>query len=418
MKLKTKHLFQLTLLCMVLVGVLLIPQKTYAKDSDFVIENGVLTKYNGNDTNVTIPKEVTVIGNHAFDSCTSIKSVTLQSGVTEIGMSAFLQCYNLTTVSLPNTLKYIGDSAFCSCRQLKEISIPVGVISIGNNAFSGCSKLQSVKIADTVQSIGEGAFQYCNSLKTVSLPNGLEKIEGHVFGYCYALKNIKIPNTVKTVGDGVFNNCQKLTEIKFPQSVTSIGISALGNCYSLKTVVIENKNCTLKYNNMDTIFLDDGFDKKAYKKMPDTLTIKGYKGSTAEKIAKEAVTWGFMNKHIKFTDLSSNKSTTYGTKITSSMTVKKGKNATVKITLPKNVSKVSKFQENLIASKPNQVRITYKSNNKNIATVNSKGKVTGKKKGSTKITVTVYTYPYNYSASSSLDLMELSRTYTVNVKVK
>ena len=100
------------------------------------------------------------------------------------------------------------------------------------------------------------------------------------------------------------------------------------------------------------------------------------------------------------------------------MTVKKGKNATVKITLPKNVSKVSKFQENLIASKPNQIRITYKSNNKNIATVNSKGKVTGKKKGSAKITVTVYTYPYNYSASSSLDLMELSRTYTVNVKVK
>lgn len=349
MKLKTKHLFQLTLLCMVLVGVFLIPQKTYAKDSDFVIENGVLTKYNGTEKNIVIPD---------------------------------------------------------------------GVTSIGNNAFYGNSQIQTVKIPNSVKSIGEGAFQYCNSLKTVSLPNGLEKIEGHVFGYCYVLKNIKIPNTVKTVGDGVFNNCQKLTEIKFPQSVTSIGISALGNCYSLKTVVIENKNCTLKYNDMDTIFLDDGFDKKAYKKMPDTLTIKGYKGSTAEKIAKEAVTWGFMNKHIKFTDLSSNKSTTYGIKITSSMTVKKGKNATVKITLPKNVSKVSKFQENLIASKPNQVRITYKSNNKNIATVNSKGKVTGKKKGSAKITVTVYTYPYNYSASSSLDLMELSRTYTVNVKVK
>ena len=49
MKPKTKHLFQLTLLCMVLVGVLLIPQKTYAKDSDFVIENGVLTKYNGTE---------------------------------------------------------------------------------------------------------------------------------------------------------------------------------------------------------------------------------------------------------------------------------------------------------------------------------------------------------------------------------
>lgn len=34
--------------------------------SDFVIENGVLTKYNGSNENVVIPDGVTEIGSRAF----------------------------------------------------------------------------------------------------------------------------------------------------------------------------------------------------------------------------------------------------------------------------------------------------------------------------------------------------------------
>ena len=36
---------------------------------DFVIENGVLTKYNGPGGDVTIPEGVTEIGSSAFDGC-------------------------------------------------------------------------------------------------------------------------------------------------------------------------------------------------------------------------------------------------------------------------------------------------------------------------------------------------------------
>ena len=42
---------------------------------DFVIENGVLVKYNGKDANVTIPEGVTSIGKEAFKDCKKLKSV-------------------------------------------------------------------------------------------------------------------------------------------------------------------------------------------------------------------------------------------------------------------------------------------------------------------------------------------------------
>ena len=38
-------------------------------NQDFVIENGVLTKYNGPGGDVTIPEGVTEIGSSAFDGC-------------------------------------------------------------------------------------------------------------------------------------------------------------------------------------------------------------------------------------------------------------------------------------------------------------------------------------------------------------
>ena len=51
---------------------------------DFVIENGVLTKYTGSGGDVIIPAGVTKIGNLAFSDCANLTSVTIPEGVTEI----------------------------------------------------------------------------------------------------------------------------------------------------------------------------------------------------------------------------------------------------------------------------------------------------------------------------------------------
>lgn len=66
-------------------------------------------------------------------------------------------------------------------------------------------------------------------------------------------------------------------------------------------------------------------------------------------------------------------------------TIQKGKTTTLKVTLPQTLTLVKEYS---VPSINNEIKINYKSANSKIATVSSKGKITGKKKGSTKITVT------------------------------
>lgn len=81
---------------------------------DFVIENGVLTEYIGQDLNVTIPDGIKKIGKGAFISyrCRNITSVAIPEGVTEIGDKAFQQLEKLTNVTLPSTLKKSARTPF------------------------------------------------------------------------------------------------------------------------------------------------------------------------------------------------------------------------------------------------------------------------------------------------------------------
>lgn len=111
--------------------------------NDFVIEDGVLTGYNGNDTDVVIPDGVTKIDGYVFSSNDSLKSVIIPDSVTEIGFSAFEYCGSLTTVKLGKSLKTISDSAFYECSSLESITIPSSITAIGSFAFYGCSALKT-----------------------------------------------------------------------------------------------------------------------------------------------------------------------------------------------------------------------------------------------------------------------------------
>ena len=65
-----------------------------------------------------------------------------------IGNSAFLCCTSLVSVSLPNGITNIDKAAFYSCTQLSSITIPDSVTSIGELAFDRCSNLKTIHISD------------------------------------------------------------------------------------------------------------------------------------------------------------------------------------------------------------------------------------------------------------------------------
>ena len=110
-------------------------------ERDFNIRNGVLIKYNGSDSSVTIPSSVISIEKEAFYNNNALYSVTIPSSVKSIGEFAFSGCEYLDTVEIHSGVTSIGKKAFFYCRQLNSISIPSSVTSIGNRAFQSCPKL-------------------------------------------------------------------------------------------------------------------------------------------------------------------------------------------------------------------------------------------------------------------------------------
>ena len=95
----------------------------------------------------------------------SLKSATITGG--NILNGAFDGCSRLTSVTIPNDLTIIGDYSFRACTSLKGIKIPNSVISIGENAFRDCISFTSVTIPDNGPNIGSHAFYGCKKLVEV-----------------------------------------------------------------------------------------------------------------------------------------------------------------------------------------------------------------------------------------------------------
>ena len=85
-----------------------------------------------------VPDGVEVIGDSAFDGCTSLTSVTLPAGLQTIDGVAFYGCDLLTSVTFPVGLQTIGSHAFFRCQLLTSVTLPAGLQTLGNEAFSYC----------------------------------------------------------------------------------------------------------------------------------------------------------------------------------------------------------------------------------------------------------------------------------------
>lgn len=134
-----------------------------------IIEEGVLIKYTGSQTEVTISEIVKVIGKYSFKN-TAVTQVTVTSQVEEIGRQAFCDCLQLTAVLFndDSALKIIGNNAFDGCVNLKTATFPAGMTIIKDEAFSDCTALDTVYLLGTsVTNVFINAFENCVSLKDV-----------------------------------------------------------------------------------------------------------------------------------------------------------------------------------------------------------------------------------------------------------
>ena len=122
----------------------------YSSDASGVLfskDKTTLVQYPGAFAAYAIPDSVTSIGQHAFNGCRSLTSVTIPDGVTSIGAYAFSECSSLTSVTIPDSVTSIGGIAFGNCKSLTSVTIPDSVTSIGDGAFASCTSLTDVYYA-------------------------------------------------------------------------------------------------------------------------------------------------------------------------------------------------------------------------------------------------------------------------------
>ena len=130
--------------------------------------------------NLTLKNAVKFTGKSHFSPCfDTLKSVTIENGITEIPPSCFSNCGKITEITIPASVISIGESAF-SGTSLKNLEIPNGVQTIGKSAFSN-TRLVSVSVPASMTTIGENAF-VAQATTNVTLNKKTNEISGSPWG--------------------------------------------------------------------------------------------------------------------------------------------------------------------------------------------------------------------------------------------
>lgn len=222
-----------------------IPNEIYLNGKAYPITSIGDSAFKNNKTirTVTIPGNVTTIGNSAFEGCSNLTKVSLApKGLVTIGNKAFKNCVNLTSFTCPSTLQSIGVSAFENCTKLAAIKFNDGLLVIKKRAFFNAG-LKNVTLPKTLLKIEMSAFEKCKKMTRVVFASDIKMatVGYRIFANDSALKKIELPKNLRSVPKYMFYHCTSLTQVSGGERVTSIGTSAFEGCKKLPKITLRTK---------------------------------------------------------------------------------------------------------------------------------------------------------------------------------
>lgn len=263
-------------------------------DSDYVLNDGVLTIYTQNAVNdyvsanqtpwynlrssitkIIVKDRVHKIGSYSFWGFSSVKEIVFEGVPSSLADSAFENCFNLQSISYNGTInnwKKIdiqndSDSPYTSQIFVATIYCTDDtILSQGYCGFEennlrwilteskkliiwGSGKMaeyqtnyspwwsknyKTVTIDEGVTSIGRNAF-YDTEIESITLPNSIESIEREAFSYAKNLSQLNFSTNLKKIDDYAFSHCDSLKEVNIPDGTVEIG-AAFISCSSLERI--------------------------------------------------------------------------------------------------------------------------------------------------------------------------------------
>ncbi|MFR9524464.1 MAG: leucine-rich repeat protein [Rikenellaceae bacterium] len=163
-------------------------------------------------TSVVVPGSCKLIDYKAFAACLSLVDVYISNGVEEISYQTFNGCSALESVFIPNTITtWTKDSAYANkafvfCSALTDITLEEGLTSLGVMTFLSCTALEEVYIPGSVvwdipssSSTDTKAFTSCSALRKVTVGEGMASMDGNLFTLCTSLETLIMPSNVPTL---------------------------------------------------------------------------------------------------------------------------------------------------------------------------------------------------------------------------
>ncbi len=185
---------------------------------------------------IKLPSTLKVVGQNAFAN-TSLRSITIPEGVTELEVACFHDSYELEEIIIPNSVVKIGGGCFTNCPKLKEVILPKSVNHFDQGQFEGCTSLTRVVLPENLKEIRTRMFLGCSKLVDVTIPETVTSIASMAFSGCSSLSSVTIPASVKKIGDGAFEKTG-IASLEIPASVEEVESDAFMDCKKLASVVI------------------------------------------------------------------------------------------------------------------------------------------------------------------------------------
>jgi len=293
--------------------------------SDFIVDNGVLTKFAGTDTMVVIPSDrgVTTIGADAFATNHDVMlTIAIPASVKSITGFPFGECYNLNNIfvdsdntaysdidgvlydaaktslyvfpsgrtgnfSIPDGTTTVQPGSFYYSK-LSSVMFPASVTYIFPNMFSGNSSGHSPNM--TSLKVDSHNTTYCdidgvlfNAAKTTlvlyprsregayTVPDGITTIGQYAFHANERLSSVSLPLSLQRIEGWAFCYCNLLKTIELPANVNYIAFMAFSSCRDLTSVKSLNPtppeadNTAFEYvSSQATLYVKTG-SKAAYK---------------------------------------------------------------------------------------------------------------------------------------------------------
>ena len=239
-----------------------------------------------NIKSITIPSNVTHIGEDAFFNCDDLESVTINSpqatidrrafwfndklktvdiSAYRIGEVSFRDCPGLDSVTIRGTLEVIDNDAFYNCKSLKSLTLeptPTGTpLTLGYQTFGTDDQSPfydatletlnwnralnyALEEEGSIDAVNEGLFSGNPNLSSVTIGEQVTGIPHYTFAES-GLPSVTIPGTVTSIGKYAFYDCDNLESIDIPATVNSVDYGAFYDCNKLTEATVASGVATM-----------------------------------------------------------------------------------------------------------------------------------------------------------------------------